>query len=456
MRPAGGPAGDPAAAERLHRRCRRTRRSSRSSGVPEAFQQAQIYQAADFNFTPHRGGRAAVPGDHDPADAVHGLAGRAAAREAAGGGADACAARPSGSRACTSRFGELEVLRGHRPDGRRARGDLPDRRVRLREVDAVAVHQPAGADRRRADPWCTGSTITAPRRRRRTRIRRQIGIVFQSFNLFPHMTVLRNVTLAPGRSSDSPRTRLRSARGELLTGSGWRTRRTSIPIGCRAGSNSGWRSSAPWPCSPDIMLLDEVTSALDPELVAEVLDVIRELAAGGMTMLIATHEMGFAKGHREPRVFPGRRGHPGGGPAASRSSAIRGRNGRSSSCSASSPRAACERAERDCASSRNRVVVDRGDDVAHAGRHDDRIRHDPHRAARAAQRGRSRRSRRSSGAGGLEDVAASSSTDAWAVGHRFDSVDHAGHALIEHHDGTSWTISPSADGPAALRAHCQV
>ena len=127
-------------------------------------------------------------------------------------------------------------------------------------------------------------------------VRRYIGIVFQSFNLFPHMNVLQNVTLAPVKALRMPRRRGRAKRpGRCWPGSAWPTRRPTIRTGCQAASSSGSRSSARWRCKPQIMLLDEVTSALDPELVAEVLDVIRELAAAGLTMLIATHEMGFAR-----------------------------------------------------------------------------------------------------------------------------------------------------------------
>jgi polar amino acid transport system ATP-binding protein len=126
-------------------------------------------------------------------------------------------------------------------------------------------------------------------------IRRQIGIVFQSFNLFPHMTVQRNVTLAPvkvlGLSASEAETRAR----ELLGRFGLADKADEYPDRLSGGQQQRVAIVRALAMQPDIMLLDEVTSALDPELVAEVLDVIRELAAGGMTMLIATHEMGFAR-----------------------------------------------------------------------------------------------------------------------------------------------------------------
>jgi polar amino acid transport system ATP-binding protein len=126
-------------------------------------------------------------------------------------------------------------------------------------------------------------------------VRRQIGIVFQSFNLFPHMTVMRNVTLAPRKvlrlSEDEADERAR----QLLDRFGLADKADEYPDRLSGGQQQRVAIVRALAMQPDIMLLDEVTSALDPELVAEVLDVIRELAAGGMTMLIATHEMGFAK-----------------------------------------------------------------------------------------------------------------------------------------------------------------
>jgi len=126
-------------------------------------------------------------------------------------------------------------------------------------------------------------------------VRRQIGIVFQSFNLFPHMTVKQNVTLAPRKvlrlSSDEAEERAR----QLLDRFGLADKADEYPDRLSGGQQQRVAIVRALAMQPDIMLLDEVTSALDPELVAEVLDVIRELAAGGMTMLIATHEMGFAK-----------------------------------------------------------------------------------------------------------------------------------------------------------------
>jgi len=126
-------------------------------------------------------------------------------------------------------------------------------------------------------------------------VRRHIGIVFQSFNLFPHMTVLRNVTLGPVKVLGSSRQAAEAEARELLRRFGLLDKESDFPDRLSGGQQQRVAIVRALAMHPQIMLLDEVTSALDPELVAEVLDVIRELAASGMTMLIATHEMGFAK-----------------------------------------------------------------------------------------------------------------------------------------------------------------
>jgi polar amino acid transport system ATP-binding protein len=126
-------------------------------------------------------------------------------------------------------------------------------------------------------------------------VRRQVGIVFQSFNLFPHMTVLANVTLAPTKALRVPRAEARDQARELLSRFGLADKQAEYPDRLSGGQQQRVAIVRALAMHPQIMLLDEVTSALDPELVAEVLDVIRELADGGMTMLIATHEMGFAR-----------------------------------------------------------------------------------------------------------------------------------------------------------------
>jgi polar amino acid transport system ATP-binding protein len=126
-------------------------------------------------------------------------------------------------------------------------------------------------------------------------VRRRIGIVFQAYNLFPHMTVLRNVTLGPRDVLKLPKAEAEARALELLRRFGLESRRDDYPDRLSGGQQQRVAIVRALAMRPELMLLDEVTSALDPELVAEVLNVIRELADGGMTMLIATHEMGFAR-----------------------------------------------------------------------------------------------------------------------------------------------------------------
>jgi polar amino acid transport system ATP-binding protein len=127
------------------------------------------------------------------------------------------------------------------------------------------------------------------------RVRRRIGIVFQAFNLFPHMTVMRNVTLAPQVELGQSRAAAEARGQELLARFGLADKARDYPDRLSGGQQQRVAIVRALAMDPKLMLLDEVTSALDPELVAEVLEVIRELAGGGMTMLIATHEMAFAR-----------------------------------------------------------------------------------------------------------------------------------------------------------------
>jgi polar amino acid transport system ATP-binding protein len=127
------------------------------------------------------------------------------------------------------------------------------------------------------------------------RIRRRVGIVFQAFNLFPHMSVLANVTLAPRKVLGRSRPDAEGEATALLERFGLADKRLEYPDRLSGGQQQRVAIVRALAMQPDLLLLDEVTSALDPELVAEVLEVIRELAAGGMTMVIATHEMGFAR-----------------------------------------------------------------------------------------------------------------------------------------------------------------
>lgn len=125
-------------------------------------------------------------------------------------------------------------------------------------------------------------------------VRRRIGIVFQAYNLFPHMSVVDNVTLAPRKVLKRPKAQARDEALALLRRFGLDEKANQYPDRLSGGQQQRVAIVRALAMEPDLLLLDEITSALDPELVAEVLEVIRELAESGMTMVIATHEMGFA------------------------------------------------------------------------------------------------------------------------------------------------------------------
>ena len=126
-------------------------------------------------------------------------------------------------------------------------------------------------------------------------VRRHTGMVFQSFNLFPHLSVLDNVTLAPRRVLKLERSAAEKRARELLSRIGLADKASEYPDRLSGGQQQRVAIVRSLAMNPRLLLLDEVTSALDPELVAEVLDLVRELAHQGMTMLVATHEMGFAR-----------------------------------------------------------------------------------------------------------------------------------------------------------------
>jgi len=126
-------------------------------------------------------------------------------------------------------------------------------------------------------------------------LRRNVGIVFQSFNLFPHMSVLENVTLAPLKVLKVDRAEAEAKAMALLKRIGLEAKATEYPDRLSGGQQQRVAIVRALAMEPKVMLLDEITSALDPELVSEVLNIVRDLAGQGMTMLLATHEMGFAR-----------------------------------------------------------------------------------------------------------------------------------------------------------------
>ena len=139
-----------------------------------------------------------------------------------------------------------------------------------------------------------GVDVTA-KKINKNKVRQRLGMVFQSFNLFPNMTALGNVTLAPIKVLNLKKEQAEKSGIELLTKVGLKDKINSYPGQLSGGQKQRVAIARALAMNPEAMLFDEVTSALDPELVKEVLDVMKDLAKSGMTMLVVTHEMGFAK-----------------------------------------------------------------------------------------------------------------------------------------------------------------
>jgi ABC-type polar amino acid transport system ATPase subunit len=135
------------------------------------------------------------------------------------------------------------------------------------------------------------------------RKRAEIGMVFQHFNLFPHMTALENVTLAPVRVGNVPRNEARERATELLNRVGLGDKLDTYPVALSGGQQQRVAIARALAMQPKLMLFDEPTSALDPELVGDVLDAMRQLARDGMTMIVVTHELGFAREVADAAVF---------------------------------------------------------------------------------------------------------------------------------------------------------
>ncbi|MEQ1804347.1 MAG: amino acid ABC transporter ATP-binding protein, partial [Burkholderiaceae bacterium] len=135
------------------------------------------------------------------------------------------------------------------------------------------------------------------------RMRTQVGMVFQSFNLFPHMTALKNVALGPVRALGTPRAQAEELAASLLARVGLADKADALPGRLSGGQQQRVAIARALAMRPKAMLFDEVTSALDPELVGEVLDVMRQLVHEGMTMVIVTHEMAFARAFANRVIF---------------------------------------------------------------------------------------------------------------------------------------------------------
>ena len=263
-------------------------------GAIEAFNQSQIDVAATFNFTPYLVATAPLRRDHDPARALHRPPDRTRPPPPPGAGV---------GRVNTAAALEIEGLR--KSFGTNLVLDGIDLSVGEHEVTCLIGASGSGKSTllrciNLLEPVDAGRIVVAGEEITRrgvdvNRVRRRIGIVFQAYNLFPHMSVLENVTLAPRLALHQGRRESEEQARVLLDRFGLSDKVEAYPDHLSGGQQQRVAIVRALAMQPRLMLLDEVTSALDPELVAEVLEVIGELAAGGMTMVIATHEMGFAR-----------------------------------------------------------------------------------------------------------------------------------------------------------------
>jgi polar amino acid transport system ATP-binding protein len=209
------------------------------------------------------------------------------------------------------RFGRLEVLKGI--DLEVARGDVtcmlgPSGSGKSTFLRCINHLEKINAGRLSVDGELvgyreSGGKLHELHERDVARKRAEIGMVFQHFNLFPHMTALENVTLAPVRVLGVSRDEARDRARELLARVGLGDKFDTYPVALSGGQQQRVAIARALAMQPKLMLFDEPTSALDPELVGDVLDAMRQLARDGMTMIVVTHEMGFAREVADTVVF---------------------------------------------------------------------------------------------------------------------------------------------------------
>jgi polar amino acid transport system ATP-binding protein len=215
------------------------------------------------------------------------------------------------AQAVHKRFGSLEVLKGI--DLEVQRGDVmcmlgPSGSGKSTFLRCINHLEKINAGRLSVDGELVGyrernGKLYELRDRDIIRERAHIGMVFQHFNLFPHMTALENVTLAPIRVLRVPRDEARQRAAELLNRVGLGDKVDTYPVALSGGQQQRVAIARALAMQPKLMLFDEPTSALDPELVGDVLDAMRQLARDGMTMIVVTHEMGFAREVADTVVF---------------------------------------------------------------------------------------------------------------------------------------------------------
>lgn len=198
-------------------------------------------------------------------------------------------------------FGTLEILRGVS--------------LQVREKEVVVICGPSGSGKSTlirclnglekidgGEIYVGGLPVHDPKTKS-TEIAKKVGMVFQDFNLFPHMTVLENVTLAPIKVKKMPKEEAAELALDLLAKVGIRDQADKYPAATSGGQKQRVAIARALAMQPDVMLFDEPTSALDPEMIAEALDVMKGLAQGGMTMIVVTHEMGFAREVADRVIF---------------------------------------------------------------------------------------------------------------------------------------------------------